>query len=249
MYSRCFNFSAYRLIKGCALTTLFIAPHLAYAAITEEEMELNCLKVDKYATEGRRYYGLKQYPKARSQYELQVSWSESCQLDEDKIAMAYNNVALTYVHEGDILRAKAWLNILPNDKRSTFNLNIINNNIKTAVEELSSEPEGQYWKYSGAALWNSMIIKPHGRNYKIDFFGYYAGLMAMYGGPNSGEFSTVLEFKNGKAHYAMNDDNEGDCQYDFDIDEELLTVTRVAGGSCGFGHNVSAEGIYYKVES
>jgi hypothetical protein len=243
-----FNFPSHRLIKSCALITLLVAPLLAYAAITEEEMEANCLKVDKYAAEGGRYYGLKQYPKARNQYELQVGWSESCQLGEDKIAMAYNNVALTYVHEGVFLRARAWLNILPNDKRSIFNLNKINHNIKIAIEELPSKPSGHYWKYSGVALWNNMTIKPHGQNYKIDFFGYYAGLMAMYGGPNFGEFSTVLDFKNGKAHYAMND-NESDCKYDFNIEEERLTVTRVAGESCGFGHNVGAEGVYYRVES
>jgi hypothetical protein len=55
------------------------------------------------------------------------------QLDEQKIALAYNNVALTYVHEGNYLKARAWLSILPNDKKSIFNLGKISDDVKNAI--------------------------------------------------------------------------------------------------------------------
>ncbi|MFJ2684586.1 type IV pilus biogenesis/stability protein PilW [Pseudomonas sp. NPDC087342] len=240
--------SVRRVIQLQAILLLLITPLFAHADVTEEEATANCLKISEYSAEGGKYYKLKQYAKAREQYERQAGWSESCQLDEDKVAMAYNNVALTYIHEGNYLKARAWLSILPNDKKSIFNLGKISGDIKNSLEKLSSKPDGQYWQYAGAALWNSMTIKPQGSQFQVVFQGYYAGLMAMYNGPNIGEFSTVLAINNGKAHYAMTGDDVGDCAYDFDIKKDLLTVKRTAGEWCGFGHNVGAEGSYNRVE-
>lgn len=237
-----------RFIQIGAIHLLFITPFFAQADITEEQATANCLKISEYSAEGGKYYKLKQYAKAREHYERQAGWSESCQLDEAKIALAYNNVALTYIHEGNYLKARAWLSILPDDKKSIFNLGKIGGEIENSLVKLSSQPEGQYWQYAGAALWNTLTIKPQGQQYKVDFQGYYAGLMAMYYGPNIGEFSTVLAVDNGKAHYAMSGEDDGDCAYDFDIKKGLLTVTRTAGESCGFGHNVGAEGVYQRVE-
>lgn len=241
------DFNWRRFIQIEAILLLLITPLFAQADITEEQATANCLKISEYSAEGGKYYKLKQYAKAREQYQQQAGWSESCQLDEDKVAMAYNNVALTYIHEGNYLKARAWLNILPNDKKSMFNLGKISGDIKNALEKQSNKPQGQYWQYAGAALWNSMTIKPKGQKYQVDFEGYYAGLMAMYYGPNLGEFSTVLAFDNGKAHYAMSGD-DGDCEYDLAIKKDVLTVNRTAGESCGFGHNVGAEGAYQRVE-
>lgn len=109
---------------------LFIVPAYAHAEITAEEAAANCLKISEYSAEGGRYYKLKLYAKAREQYERQVGWSESCRLDEDKIAMAYNNVALTYAREGNYLKARAWLSILPEDKKSIFNVGKLEGDIK-----------------------------------------------------------------------------------------------------------------------
>lgn len=229
------------------LILFLMTPLLAHAEITEEEEAANCLKISEYSAAGAKFYKLKQFAKAREQYQQQAGWSESCGLDQDKIAMAYNNVALTYIHEGNFLKARAWLSILPNDKKSLFNLGKISGDINTAVEKQSGKPQGLYWQYAGAGLWNSMTIKPKGKQYQVDFDGYYAGMMAMFYGPNLGEFSTVLAFNNGKAHYAMTGD-DGDCEYDFEIKKDGLTVNRTAGDSCGFGHNVSAEGNYQRVE-
>ncbi|RON46579.1 tetratricopeptide repeat protein [Pseudomonas frederiksbergensis] len=241
------DFKWRRLFQIEAILLLLITPLFAQADVTEEEATANCLKISEYSAEGGKYYKLKQYAKAREQYQQQAGWSESCQLDEDKVAIAYNNVALTYIHEGNYLKARAWLSILPNDKKSIFNLGKISGDIKNALEKQSTKPQGQYWQYAGASLWNSMTIKPKGKQYQVDFEGYYAGLMAMYYGPNLGEFSTVLGFDNGKAHYAMSGD-DGDCEYDFEIKQDGLTVNRTAGESCGFGHNVGAEGVYQRVE-
>ena len=106
---------------------LLLAACSANAEISKQEMEADCNKIKRFAINGDKEFKLKQYTKAREEYESQVAWAESCESHEIKVATrygsttAYNNVALTYIHEGKFLKAKAWLDIAPNDKKSIFN--------------------------------------------------------------------------------------------------------------------------------
>lgn len=233
-----------------ALIFLLLASTYVHAEISSEQATADCHKIKEFATKGDKHYNAKQYAKARGQYEQQAAWSESCQQDEQQVATAYNNIAMTYIHEKNYLKAKAWLNIRPDNNKSIFNLNKINSNIKNSMERLPNKPDGQYWQYAGGSLWSVITIKSQGKKYNVDFQGYHAGMMVMYYGPNMGEFSTSLEINNGKAHYSMVGEDEDylDCVYDFDIKKDSLTVVRTSGSSCGFGYNVSAEGTYYRVE-
>jgi hypothetical protein len=230
-------------------TLLLLATCSAHAEISERNIEADCQnKIKKFILNGDKFYKLKQYSKARQEYEQQVGWSESCALNEASIAAGYNNVALTYIHQKEYLKARAWLNLSPKDAKSIFNLNHIKDDIQNAIVKSSKIPNGEYWMYAGKSIWNVIAIKKENTNYRFDFTGYYAGLMTMHYGPNIGEFSTVLAIKNGRAHYSMTDDNEySNCVYDFVIKKDTLSVELVTGNSCGYGHNVSAEGIYQKV--
>lgn len=68
-------------------------------------------------------------------------------------------------------------------------------------------------------------------------------------GPNMGDFSTLLDIKNAVAHYDVaKEDAYTNCVYDFAIKNAILTACLISGGSCGFVHNVSAEGVYQKVD-
>jgi tetratricopeptide (TPR) repeat protein len=230
------------------LILLLLTACSAHAEISQQEIEADCHKIKKLSVSGNKYYKLQQYAKARQEYEQQAAWAESCGLDDAKVASAYNNVALTYIHQGEYLKARAWLNLAPKNKKSIFNLNKIKNDTQKSVVKLSSIPEGEYWQYVGKSIWNVITIKKEKQKYRFDFSGFYAGLMTMYYGPNIGEFSTVLDIKNRRASYAMvKDDAYLDCVYDFIIKEDTLTVKRISGNSCGFGHNVTADGIYLKV--
>ncbi|MDP2713429.1 hypothetical protein [Rheinheimera sp.] len=222
----------------------------AHAEISYEQEVADCRKISSFAAAGDKYYKLNEYAKARAQYEQQAAWSESCQLSEQKITTAYNNVALTYIHEKNYLKARAWLGIAANDKKSVFNLNKINSQIEAAITQQSGTVEGQYWQYAGKSLWNIFSIKQKEQQYEFSFDGYYAGLMAMYYGPNMGSFSALLPVNNATARYNMAEASDGDfdCIYHFTITDAELIVEREAGTSCGFGHNVSAEGTYLKVE-
>jgi hypothetical protein len=74
--------------------------------------------------------------------------------------------------------------------------------------------------------------------------------MAMYYGPNFGDFSALITINNGRAHYSMADGKDSDfnCIFDFVFNHVALKVPQTSGDECGFGHNVSADGDYYKVE-
>lgn len=221
----------------------------ARAEITEQQIEADCLKIASYSAQGGDHYRRRDYAKARELYEQQAAWSESCQLDDARIATAYNNVALTYIREGDYLKARAWLQLMPDDSKSVHNLGLIEDKLPAVLAGVSASAEGEYWQYAGKSLWNVIRIGREGRGHRLDFEGYYPGLMAMYYGPNIGEFSASLDLSSGHARYSMAEGEDGDldCVYDFSAGKDALLVSRLSGSWCGFGHNVSAEGKYVKV--
>lgn len=163
------------------VSALLIA--LPASAETPEQLAADCLNISTYAAQGDKFYKQHNYGKAREQYEMQVAWSETCELDQAKIATAYNNVALTYIHEKDYLKARAWLSISPRDKKSIYNLSLIKD--KLPLDNTSPILlEGEYWSYVGKAMWNNIDIKKDNTNYKIVFDGLYPGPMFVYYGPN-----------------------------------------------------------------
>ncbi|MDA9003943.1 tetratricopeptide repeat protein [bacterium] len=231
------------------LLLILVAPYVS-ADITIEQKAADCLKVKNSSVTGGNYYKLKDYSKAREQYEQQAAWSENCQLSEQEIATAYNNVALTYIHEGKYLKAKAWLDVQSKNNKSIFNHNKVKDEIEISIKNYSNTPEGRYWLYAGKSLWNEFTINKKNESYEFNFEGYHAGLMTMYYGPNIGSFSALLNINNSEAHFDMTEEGDADfdCEYKFTITGINLTVKRVSGTSCGFGHNVAAEGVYQKVE-
>lgn len=217
----------------------------------QEQLTADCKKINNYTNKADALYKSKQYVKARENYEMQAALSEACQLDEGKISTAYNNVALTYVHTNEFLKASAWLNINHDDKKSIYNLDKFKDEIVKAEGISKNKVTGTYWKYSGSSAWSEMkVTKAKNEKYNIAYNGIYAGFLALYGGVNLGEFFTILDVKNNEASYIMDPDNDGNCSYKFTFRNNRVFVDRTAGDidECGFGHNVTAEGTYYKVQ-
>ncbi|MBA1275697.1 tetratricopeptide repeat protein [Stutzerimonas azotifigens] len=221
---------------------------LAHAQVTAEQAEADCNNVKNLAAEGDRLYRVKAYAEARERYEAQAAWSESCQLDAGRIATAYNNVALTHLHEGNYLKARAWLGIDAQDAKSVFNRGKYKTQIEQAESDASRSLEGDYWLYAGKSLWNVVSLRKAGAQYQAWFQGYAPGLMAMYYGPNMGQLSATLDFVDGRASYSMAEASpDYACTFTFTTERDVLTVDQ-DGTDCGFGHNVRAGGTYRKVE-
>lgn len=229
------------------ILVLFLISPFIYAQVSSEQLEADCLNVKNIAAIGDKHYKLKEYDEAREQYESQVAWSEACRFSKEQLATAYNNVALTYVHQSKYLKAKAWLDLLPNDKKSLFNAQANALEIAKSVESAAKSWEGEYWRYVGQSLWNVITVKKEGGVYRFDFEGFYPGNKMVYYGPNFGDFSVLLTIEGGKAQYAREIDEElSDCVYDIDISHETLSMKRIEGSYCGYGLNVFAEGLYQK---
>ncbi|WP_338576821.1 tetratricopeptide repeat protein [Erwinia sp. E_sp_B04_9] len=210
--------------------------------------EADCAKIKNYAAAGDRAYKAKQYDKARDSYIEQVGWSETCQLPDSVIATAYNNVALTLIRQGQYSKARAWLMIQEQDAKSQYNLNLIKE--KLAALPAPAGPEGEYWQYAGRGMWNSYVIKKAGKKYTLNFDGVYAGLMAMYYGPNIGSLQgdVAIADNQGVFHQGSETSAESESQCDISLTFTSESLTTRVGGDCGFGHNVSAQGEYRRVQ-
>lgn len=229
--------------------TLLIFPAVALADITEQSMLADCAKIPAYASKGKSYYNAKNYPLARQAFEEQVRWSEGCLLSERAIATAYNNVALTLMRQGEWRKARAWLMLRPEDARSVYNLGLIKDKLAALPKPVSAS--GEYWSYAGLASWQTISIKPWQKksDYYIDFSGYSFGAMGLYYGPNTGDFSEKVTFKNNKGVITLKEEGiDIRCDISLVISPESIDVTTDVPDNCGFGHNVSADGYYWRVE-
>ncbi|WP_459175969.1 tetratricopeptide repeat protein [Ewingella americana] len=218
----------------------------ALAKIDEPDINGDCLKAGIYASAGKVAYQQGQFDKAREVFRDQVAWSEFCHKPQESIATAYNNIALTYIRQGQYRKAKAWLMLAPENKKSQYNLS----QIKPKLDALPAAESvaGEYWQYAGYGNWNEVSVKAEEAQFRIDFSGMYMGLMSLYYGPNTGEFSVVTAVKEGKAEYREADDKNaggGQCVVNLDFAAEQVNLHTI--GDCGFGMNVQAEGPFVRV--
>jgi hypothetical protein len=237
--------------KTLALPLIIFSTFVFADATPESQLKEDCFNLKKLSVNADNLYKSKNFVQARMLYEKQAALYSSCPGYLDKVSIAYNNVALTYAHTHDYLKALAWLNIKQDDKKSIFNLNKYKNEIMTAVIHADKTITGTYWSYAGYGMWSSIkVTKAKNNQFNIDFNGLHPNSLALYGGVNMGEFYVTLPITNNKAKYVMNPKDEGHCTFDFIFNSALIIVNRIAGSSsdCGFGMNVTAEGTYLKVQ-
>lgn len=215
----------------------------AVARIDEPDIDADCLKVTDYAALGKTAYQQREYAKAADIFRDQAAWSEVCGLSEQAIATAYNNVALSLIHASELLKARAYLELAPDDSKSQHNMKLLQQRL--ARQPVVTGPAGVYWQYAGRGVWSELEVKPKGKRWQIAYAGYYMPLMGLYYGPNIGEFTAELAIEQNKTVYHQHQDSlECDVQMHFMGDAlEMKTA-----GDCGFGHNVRADGRFVRVE-
>lgn len=93
-----------------------------------------------------------------------------------------------------------------------------------------------------------MEVKRASNAYQIEFNGLYMGLRSLIYGPNMGEFSTRIPLNKTQTNYSV-EDCKIDLKFQFNAQiGQQIVVNSSNPMSCGFGHNVSADGMYLKVE-
>jgi tetratricopeptide (TPR) repeat protein len=215
----------------------------AVAKIDEPDIHRDCQQADSYATLGAKAYQQGDYARARDIFRDQVAWSEFCHFPKNAIITAYNNIALSYFHQNEFRKAKAWLQLAPDDKKSQFNLAQVAE--KLAGQTTALTPTGEYWQYAGMGSWNIVSVTKLSQGYHIEFNGVYMGQMALYYGPNTGEFSTDSDIDAQQAVYHQTEEQGGQCDVTLHFHSESVSLT--THGNCGFGHNVRAAGEFWRV--
>jgi len=235
------------LPRRYGVCALMVFSFCAQAEVSDREYAEACAKIPGYAHQGESAYQAKNYAKARDAFELQAMWSESCEYDNKALATAYNNIALTWIREKQYRKAQAWLNLLPRDPKSVYNLNLIKD--KLAALPPSSSPAGEYWQYAGGAAWNTLTLKAgkSADRYQADFMGYYFGMTGALYGPNTGEFSAPLTLKDGKGVIALREADYIHCDIAVTATPDAIDLKTDNPQECGFGHNVDANGQYVRV--
>ncbi|WP_312688214.1 tetratricopeptide repeat protein [Kosakonia sp.] len=238
---------------GYGALTLLFAAFGCQAEITEAQIAADCAKITDYAKQGNQYYQAKNYPKAREAFEQQAAWIEQCEYGKDQpndvlMATAYNNVALTWIRQGEYRKAQAWLQIMPDDQKSQYNLSRIQDKLQALPKPTSAA--GEYWQYAGRGEWEVLTLKADGNaRYQADWAGYSFGIMGLYSGPNLGEFSEKVTLTNGKGDIKLHDDIS-QCTISLALSADMQTLEAQTDDpmNCGFGHNVSADGKYLRVQ-
>jgi len=235
-----------------ALALLLVA-FSGRAELSEEDFAADCAKIKTYAQTGEQFYKAKNYAKAREAFIQQAAWQEQCDVGEQNFhdalqATAFNNVALTLIREGDYRKALAWLSIMPEDKKSAYNRKLIKDKLAALPKPASAA--GEYWQYAGRGEWEVLTLKPlDGDNWLADWSGLYFGMMGLYYGPNIGDFSQQVTLKEGKGVIKLHEEDISDCAITLRLspDWQKIEAKTDAPMNCGFGHNVSADGTYLRV--
>ncbi|MGH1401120.1 MAG: hypothetical protein ACRAUR_07785 [Acinetobacter tandoii] len=242
------------LTLGCTMSLLLSFSNTQAAELDyTQQLQQGCGKLKQYARLGKQYYDQKQYAKALTQFEDQAAWSHFCQINAEEsgvnvtdrdIEIANNNVGLTYAKLGKPLWARAWFLRNPDSKMSQFNLS------QLPKMQQSTSLVGTYVAKNGFGQWDTITVKKLKNAYQIEFEGYYFGLRGLIYGPNLGNFDVEMPLNQKHAVYHYED-----CQIDLTFashpqqGQQIVVEEQQNTSSCGFGHNVSANGTYLKVET
>lgn len=222
-----------------------LASSQAMAQIDEPDIDADCHKVASYAELGKSAYQRGDYPRAADIFRDQAAWSEFCGLERQATATAYNNVALALMRAGELLKARAYLELAPQDSKSQHNLKLLQQRL--AKQPPLSGPAGVYWQYAGRGVWSEVEVKPQNGRWLIQYSGYYMPQMGLYYGPNMGEFAAALPIEHGKALYRQREPEDAmACDVTMQFTADALEMH--TQDDCGFGFNVRAEGRFVRVE-
>ena len=82
---------------------------------------------------------------------------------------------------------------------------------------------------------------------EVSFYGLYKYNSPAGPTANEGEASGIAFIEGDTATFKPEDTGEDDCVITLIFAKDRLTVSQEGSGTCGFGHNVRADGTYRKV--
>lgn len=254
-------------ISGCLCLAINSTAHADWSENETQQLKF-CTTLATINSQAEQHYKKAQYLQARKIWTEQVGYMESClRLKEDPSDLAkqiftaknsaylsqnsldtlYNSIALTYIKTHDYGKAKAWLSLAPKSAKTAFNLKLIPQHLT------NNSVAGEYWMYAGLGTWQTYTVKAQtNQQYYIHFEGLYFGLNGLLYGPNLGEYDYQTKIQQQQSIWTYPDHLEHEfCRIQLKFQGDRLRATTSTNGSpdssCGFGHNVTADGEYIKV--
>jgi len=183
-------------------------------------------------------------------FKLQVGYAEDAQ-DEKESGLAYNNLAVAYMHQRDYLRASAWVHLAlradPKSEASRHNLVEIQKGL--AQRRWPKGIGGTYVQYAGRTQWNSLCVSKNGdKGLHFRLLAYRMGVAWRRYGPAAygdvkGEATLMTE---DKARYSGAADFPT-CRIEMKFTSDGVTLEQQ--GDCGFGQGVRAAGDYERINA
>jgi tetratricopeptide (TPR) repeat protein len=181
-------------------------------------------------------------------FKQQVGYAEDAR-DKKESEVAYNNLALAYIHNRDYLRALAWtdLALQANSESEAARHNLAEIQKALAKYRWPTDVGGTYVQYAGRAQWNSLCIsRTADGGLKFRLLAYRMGAAWRRYGPAAygdvkGEATLAT---NGKAQYSGDADFPS-CHIEMKFTSNGVTLEQQ--GDCGFGYGVHVGGRYERI--
>jgi len=232
------------------------------SGLVKNRMERDCPTMDRFADEGSEFYREGKWEKARDRYKTHAIFLELCKdVDnrDSRIAVAYNNVAKTYIKQGNYLTARAWLMIKPNAPQSRATLK----KIQTKLNAFPTVREGVYKNYVGRGAWQKLTVTRGFENdYVVDMNFVLMGENDLFESTKMGSAVATMPRGKKKAVYWKNegfpknadsvskDDSSVVCMITVEFGKNMAAVKLLKNNpiyGCGFSPDIVPDGTYYRV--
>jgi tetratricopeptide (TPR) repeat protein len=160
------------------------------------------------------------------------------------IVLAFNNLTVAHIHQGEFLRARAWaeeaLDLSPENPAAVHNMATIDANLRSF--KWPASPNGAYFNYIGCGDWNEIRISEASASLaRISFEGIRFRPDGCHTFPGAtGELEGQIVLRGKVAVY-----ENASCKIQLEFEDDGLSVEEE--GQCGFGSGVHASGDYRRI--
>jgi hypothetical protein len=241
-----------RLIAGCFLCPVSVAslPTMIAATQPEADSSAACSSVTTCNQVGTQALRKGENLKALQCFKLQTSYAEDAH-NKTQSTLAYNNLAVAYMHSGDYIRARSWVRLAvridPDNARTKYNSRIIEERLQE--QKWPATLAGTYVQYAGLGQWSSLRVNEiENHQLHIRLYVMRMGTASRRYGPASyGDIECDVGPITRNQTVCKGDEDFPTCRIELRFQDNLVTLSQE--GDCGFGHGVKAQEDYERINA
>ncbi len=175
-------------------------------------------------------------------FRLQVADIESEEREPSRWAIAYNNLAVAFIHKQEYYAALAWtkvaLNVVPDNAAAQHNLTVIQQHL--ANNPWPKDIGGTYIRYAGHGDWSYLCAEQRGQGLSFSLFASRAG-----GGSSYCDITDKGVFTSKDTVSYSGDADFPACRVEMTFAADNVSIKQ--GGDCGCGYGAKATGSYERI--